>query len=358
MAVEWIPMDTSLPVKAEIQQIVDFTDTDEGIVCGRLFMFWRWVWLEGIDGSIPGGIKTITRICGGTEDFWRVVQRVGWVIFSDDHQILVPGWEKWFSKSTKNRLRNARNQQDSRRTKTDSNYLSIKPFIPTGMGHLSHCGGTSVTALSPSSHHDVTALSPSSHHDVIALSPPDGDVKVTEATRIRHESDIKTRSRIEKEEIRKENEEEIYLAPSPNSSDSEPVPPSLTSQPSKPKSKPNPDPANIDKVVLTFPVVGNAECPEFHIRQGLVNEFQADFPDVDVVEQFRAAFRWIKASPERRKTARGMRKFLHGWIERSLSGSRGMQSVGTTGPPRQTASESDIMAALQRTFQKPQGVKS
>ena len=125
------------------------------------------------------------------------------------------------------------------------------------------------------------------------------------------------------------------LAPSPNSPGSEPVPPPLPSQASKPKPEPKPDPANIGEVVLTFPVVGNAECPEFHIRQGFVDEFLADFPGVDVVEQFRAAFRWVKANPERRKTARGMRKFLHGWIERSLSRPGGPQGVGTTGPPRQ-----------------------
>jgi len=113
---------------------------------------------------------------------------------------------------------------------------------------------------------------------------------------------------------------QIHLAPSPNSSDSEPKPVSLPFQTNKSKSKT--DPTNLGEVVLTFPVSGDDESPTWELRQGFVDEFQADFPGIDVVEQFRAALRWVKNNPPKRKTARGMRKFLHGWIERSVNEGR------------------------------------
>lgn len=68
--------------------------------------------------------------------------------------------------------------------------------------------------------------------------------------------------------------------------------------------------------VLVFPVVG-ADGPQWSLTQGWIDEWRALFTDLDVLAQCRAALAWITASPTRRKTAKGMPRFLVGWLTRS-----------------------------------------
>ena len=68
--------------------------------------------------------------------------------------------------------------------------------------------------------------------------------------------------------------------------------------------------------VLVFPVVGPFG-PGWPLTQGRIDEWRALFPDLDVLAQCRAALAWITASPTRRKTAKGMPRFLVGWLTRS-----------------------------------------
>ena len=46
------------------------------------------------------------------------------------------------------------------------------------------------------------------------------------------------------------------------------------------------------------------------------------FPTLDVRAECRAAWVWIDANPTRRKTARGMKRFLGGWLIRSAAAVR------------------------------------
>ncbi len=298
MAVEWIQLDVWFSKKPEIHQVAEETGRDPDYVTVRIQDFWSWVSTTTSNGIIKGSPATLSRVIGGDDEFWLAVERAGWVKFQSG-TIEVPLWEKRFSKSAKARVldNQARNGRSRSGQKSDKNRTA--------------------SGFEPDGDRTVSGFNPDKNR---TLSDSEPDKNRLDKKRL--------------EEIRKEKEE-IHLAPSPNSSDSEPVPAPLPSQASKPKSETKPDPAQIGEVVLTFPVVGDAECPEFHIRQGLVDEFQVDFPGVDVVEQFRAAFRWVKASPERRKTARGMRKFLHGWIERNLNRSKGSPAF----PVRESAVE-------------------
>lgn len=144
---------------------------------------------------------------------------------------------------------------------------------------------------------------------------------------------------------------EEQVAPSPASPNSEQVP-APSSEFSKTK-KPKPDETSLGGVVLVFPVMGDKEAPEWSLHQTLVDEFQSDFPDVNVLEHFRAAHRWVKNNPEKRKTAKGMRKFLHGWIERSLNRAPGA-STGTASPVlRESAVERQM-----RIFKNLEGARS
>lgn len=55
---------------------------------------------------------------------------------------------------------------------------------------------------------------------------------------------------------------------------------------------------------------------EFPITRKQVDQWQETFPAVDVAQQLRAMRAWLDANRVRRKTARGMPKFVVGWLSR------------------------------------------
>lgn len=96
----------------------------------------------------------------------------------------------------------------------------------------------------------------------------------------------------------------------------------ISSEPDKPTSEP----------VMVFPVVGKGGS-QWGLSPELLLELQGLFPTVDVVSQCRSALAWVLANPGRRKTARGMRKFLTAWIERNINSGTSARASPST--PRQ-----------------------
>jgi hypothetical protein len=73
------------------------------------------------------------------------------------------------------------------------------------------------------------------------------------------------------------------------------------------------------KVVMSFPVVGkkpNSGLTEWPLTEAKVAEYQESFPGVDVMVECRKARQWCIDNPTKRKTVRGMPKFLSGWLAR------------------------------------------
>lgn len=60
-------------------------------------------------------------------------------------------------------------------------------------------------------------------------------------------------------------------------------------------------------------------------------QWQADFPAVDVPQQLREIRSWLGANPSRRKTARGMRRFIVTWLSKEQDKGR-FGSSRATGP--------------------------
>lgn len=88
--------------------------------------------------------------------------------------------------------------------------------------------------------------------------------------------------------------------------------------------------------VLLFPVVGGEPWPLF---QAKVVEYQAVFQGIDVLAEVKKAYQWCVDNPTRRKTKRGMLRFLFGWLERAQNsahawGGRWPDVVHTTVPAR------------------------
>lgn len=99
----------------------------------------------------------------------------------------------------------------------------------------------------------------------------------------------------------------------------------VQSAPRRPVSKP---PAAVQPGILTFPTDGKPDS--WSLTTDLLNEWNSDFPKLDVLAECRKARAWIKANPERRKTARGMSRFLVNWLSRATD--RGGTSRAAPGP--------------------------
>jgi hypothetical protein len=67
--------------------------------------------------------------------------------------------------------------------------------------------------------------------------------------------------------------------------------------------------------VLTFPCDGSPD--HWGLTQELIDGWQKLYPSLDVMQESRGALAWILAQPSRRKTTRGMSKFLVGWLSRA-----------------------------------------
>lgn len=66
---------------------------------------------------------------------------------------------------------------------------------------------------------------------------------------------------------------------------------------------------------LEFPVKAAKGQPElWAIGESGIRDYQDAFPGLDVLAELRRARSWCLSNPDRRKTARGMPRFLHNWL--------------------------------------------
>ena len=81
-------------------------------------------------------------------------------------------------------------------------------------------------------------------------------------------------------------------------------------------------PAPDRKMVITLTTNSNEEYPIF---QDQVDEWSELYPAVDVLQELRKMKGWIKANPNKRKTSRGMLRFINTWLskEQDRGGNKG-----------------------------------
>src|SRR5690606_20298245 len=81
---------------------------------------------------------------------------------------------------------------------------------------------------------------------------------------------------------------------------------------SSPTNSPEPgEPAPV--AVALLPTVAEGDFPVF---EGDVAEWSRAFPAVDIRQQLAAMRQWLLANQTRRKTRRGMRRFIVSWLDR------------------------------------------
>lgn len=72
----------------------------------------------------------------------------------------------------------------------------------------------------------------------------------------------------------------------------------------------------LDDIVLTFPTFG--EGRDWFLTASQVAHWSTLYPALDVLQECRQACAWVEANPTRRKTKRGMPKFLTAWLNRAM----------------------------------------
>ena len=89
---------------------------------------------------------------------------------------------------------------------------------------------------------------------------------------------------------------------------------------------------SLEPTIFEFPCQGAKKT--FAVCQSHLDQLASFYPGLDVVDHTRRALAYIVANPVKRKTARGMMKFLTAWMERRIDNQGGKQSQGQAIAPR------------------------
>lgn len=71
------------------------------------------------------------------------------------------------------------------------------------------------------------------------------------------------------------------------------------------------------RVLLSFPCTG--QQPEWSLTEPFVEKLSTAYDTIDVLSEARRALMWIESNMGRRKTARGMPRFLNSWMSRAVN---------------------------------------
>ena len=109
--------------------------------------------------------------------------------------------------------------------------------------------------------------------------------------------------------------------------------------------------------LVSLPLSGKGHHPERNISQADVDSWAALYPAVDVLAECRKMAGWVQASPDRRKTARGVDRFIHRWLAKAQDQGKGNGS-GNGRPKSKQQADSDyfkgrIREELGRADQSP-----
>lgn len=74
-----------------------------------------------------------------------------------------------------------------------------------------------------------------------------------------------------------------------------------------------PEPEPIEQSVITITLNDKSEYP---IYKTMINEWKELYPNVDILQELRKMKGWCDANPTKRKTKRGVLRFINGWLAR------------------------------------------
>lgn len=264
MAGDWVVWTKGLSRKREVLAIAGRTGRDRRQVACLLMEFWEWADGETEDGYLAGvSVRNLSASQADTDDEF-------WGQVADvgwlevtECGVRIPRFVRWMGKSAKRRLNDTNNKRQSR------------------VGSVRN------------------------------LSASDADK-------------LRTKCGPEKEKEKEYRGMNSPMTPSCPETAADAVP-----RAADPPPEPAPEVAKAEPEgpppILTFPCDGKAR--EWHLSEAQVAAWRLAYPSLDVLGECRKALAWVEACPERRKTARGMTRFLVGWLNRAQDSPR------RTGPP-------------------------
>lgn len=100
--------------------------------------------------------------------------------------------------------------------------------------------------------------------------------------------------------------------------------------------------------VLTFPCAGAVK--EWKLSENQVSEWANLFPGLDIMLCCREALAWVRAMDGRRKTAKGMPRFLVGWLSRAQDAGKPGTRNGASSHRNGASKSGDAVAATDRAI--------
>lgn len=83
---------------------------------------------------------------------------------------------------------------------------------------------------------------------------------------------------------------------------------------------------------FVFPVVGDPKRTSWTLPASKLSEYRESFPDLPLEAILRAAVQWCRDNKPKRKTARGMNRFLNNWLSTAQNTSRAGPGSGPAAP--------------------------
>jgi len=298
MAGDWIPIRIDIARSREVLIIAARTGWSPYEVVGRLIEFWGWVSSETADGTIPGlTVEALARLGTFDPQFLSAMLEVGWLVETDTG-LEIPRFDRWLSQSAKKRLQDAGRQRRAR----------AQQLLESDR----ECHAR-VTKMSRSQRDkrvtDVTKMSRSERDKSVTTEQNRIEEKRTEQDRREQDIDISDRIALIDSSPRDKNNSvcDYDVIDCPESKRGEAVDDSSPPAPSELQD-------------LVYPCKGPVK--EWAIPPSLYRDLVALYPDVDVLGELRKARAWIITNPTRRKTARGMPRFLNSWLARAVDSPR------------------------------------
>lgn len=99
------------------------------------------------------------------------------------------------------------------------------------------------------------------------------------------------------------------------------------------------------QVFITLPLNDGTEFP---VTEPMLVEFDSLYPSVDVRQELRNQRGWLLSEPRRRKTRRGIKKFITGWLAREQDRGTKPGTGGTHAKPKPAAGNGGESRAMQK----------
>ena len=82
-----------------------------------------------------------------------------------------------------------------------------------------------------------------------------------------------------------------------------------------------------DEIFITIPLIDKSE---HHVLKADVDSYAELYPAVDVKQELRGMKGWCQANPTKRKTRKGISRFINNWLARTQD--KGGSKTTSTGP--------------------------